>query len=56
METQTLINIGFACAGIFGGWWMKIIWDSIQSLRADARWPVDPLAEVDTAFVSLTAA
>jgi hypothetical protein len=23
METQTLINIGFACAGIFGGWWMK---------------------------------
>jgi len=23
METQTIINIGFACAGIFGGWWMK---------------------------------
>ena len=37
METQTLINIGFACAGIFGGWWMKIIWDSIQSLRADVK-------------------
>ena len=37
METQTIINIGFACAGIFGGWWMKIIWDSIQSLRADVK-------------------
>jgi hypothetical protein len=37
MEPQTLINIGFACAGIFGGWWMKIIWDSIQSLRADVK-------------------
>jgi len=36
MEPQTLINIGFACAGVFGGW------------------PVDPLAEVDPAFVSLT--
>jgi hypothetical protein len=37
METQTLINIGFACAGIFGGWWMKIIWDSIQGLKADLK-------------------
>ena len=37
MEGQTLINIGFACAGVFGGWWMKIIWDSIQSLRSDVQ-------------------
>ena len=37
MESQTLINIGFACAGIFGGWWMKIIWDSIQGLKADVK-------------------
>ena len=37
MEAQTLLNIGFACAGIFGGWWMKIIWDSIQGLKADLK-------------------
>jgi hypothetical protein len=37
VETQTLINIGFGCAGIFGGWWMKIIWDSIQSLKTDMK-------------------
>jgi len=37
MEPQTLINIGFACAGVFGGWWMKIIWDSIQGLKADLK-------------------
>jgi hypothetical protein len=37
METQTLLNIGFVCAGVFGGWWMKIIWDSIQSLKIDMK-------------------
>jgi hypothetical protein len=35
--TQTLLNIGFVCAGVFGGWWMKIIWDSIQSLKIDMK-------------------
>lgn len=37
MDSQSLINILFGVAGAFGGWILKVIWDSLQALRIELR-------------------
>lgn len=37
MDTQSLINILFGITGVFGGWILKVVWDSLQSLRLELR-------------------
>jgi hypothetical protein len=32
--TQEIYNIVLAVAGVFGGWYMKAIWESLKELRA----------------------
>jgi len=33
MEPQHLINAALAIAGFLGGFWMKVMWDSLRELR-----------------------
>jgi hypothetical protein len=36
MDQQQLFNVLFALVGVFGGWWMKAMWEAINDLkRAD---------------------
>ena len=34
---QTLFNLAVALAGALGGWWMKVIWDSVKEMQRDMR-------------------
>jgi len=34
---QVLFNWAVAIAGFLGGFWVKVIWDSMKELRADMR-------------------
>jgi hypothetical protein len=38
MDQQQLFNVLFALVGVFGGWWMKAMWEAINDLkRADVE-------------------
>ena len=37
MEPQVAFNWIVGVAGALGGWTLKVIWDSIQSLRSDVK-------------------
>jgi len=37
MEPQVAFNWIVGVAGILSGWTLKVIWDSIQSLRSDVK-------------------
>ena len=37
MEPQVAFNWIVGVAGVLGGWTLKVIWDSIQSLRSDVK-------------------
>jgi hypothetical protein len=37
MDYQVLFNIAFAIIGVLGGWFLRIIWDSIKGLTADLK-------------------
>jgi len=37
MEPQVAFNWIVGVAGTLGGWTLKVIWDSIQSLRSDVK-------------------
>jgi hypothetical protein len=37
MEPQIAFNWIVGVAGTLGGWTLKVIWDSIQSLRSDVK-------------------
>ncbi len=33
MDQQQLFNVLFALVGVFGGWWMKAMWEAINDLK-----------------------
>ena len=33
MDQQQLFNVLFALIGVFGGWWMKAMWEAIKALE-----------------------
>jgi hypothetical protein len=37
MDQQQLFNILFAMLGVFGGWWMKAMWDAVKELEKADR-------------------
>ena len=37
MEAQSLINIGFTVAGIFGGWILRTVWSEIKLMQRNQR-------------------
>lgn len=37
MELQVIFNIVVAIAGAFGGWILKVIWDSIRAVDKDVK-------------------
>ena len=38
MESQAVFNIVVAVAGVFGGWILKVIWDSIKQVDKDVKY------------------
>lgn len=46
-ERQTLFNIVITALGVVGGWWMKVMWDSLKDLERADRELVDRVAAID---------
>lgn len=38
MDSQVVFNIAVAVAGAFGGWILKVIWDSIKQVDKDVKY------------------
>jgi len=47
MDSQTLINYIIALAGFLGGWVLKVLWDSINELRAVDSNLIDKVAAIE---------
>lgn len=45
--TQEVFNIVLAVAGVLGGWWMRVMWESIKELQNADRSLVDKLSSVE---------
>jgi hypothetical protein len=46
-EHQMIFNIAMAVAGALGGWWLKVMWESLKDLQAADRDLVDRVAEIE---------
>ena len=47
MDSQTLINYIIALVGFLGGWVLKVLWDSINELRAVDSNLIDKVAAIE---------
>jgi hypothetical protein len=45
--TQEVFNIVLGVAGVLGGWWMRVMWESIKELQAADKMLVDKLSSVE---------
>jgi uncharacterized membrane protein YeaQ/YmgE (transglycosylase-associated protein family) len=46
-EMQMLFNIVVGVAGALGGWWLKVMWDSLTELQKADRQLVDRVASIE---------
>lgn len=46
-EKQTIFNIAILAVGGLGGWWMKMMWDSLKELERADRSLIDRVAAID---------
>ena len=44
---QDLFNIVLGVAGLLGGWWMRVMWESIKELQNADKVLVDKLSSVE---------
>lgn len=44
---QDLFNIALGVAGLLGGWWMRVMWESIKELQNADKVLVDKLSSVE---------
>jgi hypothetical protein len=47
MDQQAIFNIAITACGALGGWWLKVIWDSLKELERADRALVDRVAAID---------
>jgi hypothetical protein len=37
MQYQDVFNISIGIAGFLGGWWMKVMWETVKELQKDDK-------------------
>lgn len=47
MDYQTLFNIAGGIAGFLGGWWMKVLHDSVRDLQDADKRLADKVASIE---------
>ena len=47
MDYQTLFNIAGGIAGFLGGWWMKVLHDSVRDLQDADKRLVDKVSSIE---------
>lgn len=51
MDTQVAINILIGIVGILGGWWMKVMWQSLRDLQQADATLTTKVAEIEVLVV-----
>ena len=46
-DAQLLFNIVLSVAGFLGGWWLKVIWDSLKELQTADRSLAEKVAAIE---------
>ena len=44
---QELFNIAVGIAGVLGGWWLKVMWETLKELQAADRELVDKVSRIE---------
>ena len=47
MDSQTIINYAFGLIGFFGGWVLKVVWESLTALQMADKSLADKLATIE---------
>ena len=45
--SQEIFNIVLGLAGTLGGWWLKVMWDSLKELQSADRKMVDKVSRIE---------
>ncbi len=45
--SQEIYNIVLGLAGTLGGWWLKVMWDSLKELQSADRKMVDKVSRIE---------
>lgn len=46
-DAQLLFNILLSVAGFLGGWWLKVIWDSLKDLQTADKALAEKVASIE---------
>lgn len=47
MFDQTIFNIALSISGFLGGWWLKVMWDSLKDLQMADKILVDKVNTIE---------
>lgn len=47
MDSQTIINYAFGLIGFFGGWVLKVVWESLTALQMADKSLADKVATIE---------
>lgn len=47
MEAPRIIDILLAMAGVLGGWWMRVMWDSLKELQTADKTLAEKVASIE---------
>lgn len=45
--SQEIFNIAVAIAGALGGWWLKVMWETLKDLQIADRQLVDKVSKIE---------
>lgn len=47
MLSQEIFNIAVGIAGALGGWWLKVMWETLKDLQTADRQLVDKVSKIE---------
>lgn len=50
--SQEIFNIAVAIAGALGGWWLKVMWETLKDLQTADRQLVDKISKIEILVAS----
>jgi len=47
MESQTIFDVVLGAAMVLGGWWMRVMWESLKDLRDQDQILADKVSQIE---------